>query len=332
MAGQQTVRKEGARARAAGSRGSSPPRAQRAANQPRQLGRSKVVVRRANCPACVRCPSGSRAGPKERPGGEGAPSALWGRAGSEGGAALWAASGLESTLQQRRRQASAQAAQLIRGRAERAPQAASALQIGGARMQRRSWDAGGAQTARHNAGWKGGGRMMNAPRHRAARHRRRSPPRHQRLDAACCQRGAGAERGTKRARPPSSPLSKRPLPCPQQVRIALPERLGAGAGRGQRPHAALCLLLRAARSTARCRHRSADRRPASTARPAWPDLLLAPILLAPPCAQAGPAGMAPKESKKSAKPPHLELPEAPVFHPTAEEWADPLAYIADVVR
>lgn len=42
--------------------------------------------------------------------------------------------------------------------------------------------------------------------------------------------------------------------------------------------------------------------------------------------------MAPKESKKSAKPPHLELPEAPVFRPTAEEWADPLAYIANVVR
>ena len=38
------------------------------------------------------------------------------------------------------------------------------------------------------------------------------------------------------------------------------------------------------------------------------------------------------KKKKSEPPPHVDCPEAPVFHPTAEEWADPLRYIAEVVR
>lgn len=39
-----------------------------------------------------------------------------------------------------------------------------------------------------------------------------------------------------------------------------------------------------------------------------------------------------KKKKERAPPPHLALPEAPVFHPTEEEWSDPLRYIAEVVR
>lgn len=38
------------------------------------------------------------------------------------------------------------------------------------------------------------------------------------------------------------------------------------------------------------------------------------------------------KKKGAARPPHLELPEAPVFHPTDEEFSDPLKYLADVVR
>ena len=41
--------------------------------------------------------------------------------------------------------------------------------------------------------------------------------------------------------------------------------------------------------------------------------------------------MAPKKQKQ-AKPALLDLPEAPVFHPTPEQWQDPLRFIAEVVR
>ena len=41
---------------------------------------------------------------------------------------------------------------------------------------------------------------------------------------------------------------------------------------------------------------------------------------------------APKR-KGGPKPPEpLDLPAAPVFHPTLEQWQDPLQYIAEVVR
>lgn len=38
------------------------------------------------------------------------------------------------------------------------------------------------------------------------------------------------------------------------------------------------------------------------------------------------------KKKKEAPPPHLDLPEAPCFYPSEEEWRDPLKYCAEVVR
>lgn len=39
-----------------------------------------------------------------------------------------------------------------------------------------------------------------------------------------------------------------------------------------------------------------------------------------------------RSKKQRGAPPHLALPEAPVFRPTEQEWRDPLRYIAQVVR
>jgi hypothetical protein len=39
-----------------------------------------------------------------------------------------------------------------------------------------------------------------------------------------------------------------------------------------------------------------------------------------------------KRGKEPTPPPPLDLPQAPCFRPTEEEWNDPLQYIAEVVR
>jgi hypothetical protein len=41
--------------------------------------------------------------------------------------------------------------------------------------------------------------------------------------------------------------------------------------------------------------------------------------------------MGPKK-KKQGPPPPLDLPDAPVFHPTPEQWENPLKFLAEVVR
>ena len=55
--------------------------------------------------------------------------------------------------------------------------------------------------------------------------------------------------------------------------------------------------------------------------------------MAPKPSKASSSKAPPPKRKGGPKPPEpLDLPAAPVFHPTLEQWQDPLQYIAEVVR